>query len=78
MKTGFKNELSEGNYPEMYKKSPWDFTCPSYDQRTSCFLNAGTHQGVGKKAPVGSIGGAKESNVIPKGRVKTLEVDEKG
>ena len=34
--------------------SPWDFSCPPYDQRSSIFMNAGTHHGVGKRQPVGT------------------------
>jgi len=37
-------------------KSPWDFTCPEYDQRSSVFVEAGTNYGVGKKNPVGHEG----------------------
>lgn len=35
-------------------KNPWNFDQPPYDQRSSCFINAGTHHGVGKTQPVGS------------------------
>jgi len=34
--------------------SPWDFTQPEYDQRSSIYMNAGTHHGVGKRQPVGT------------------------
>ena len=33
--------------------SPWDFTQPEYDRRSSIFMNAGTNRGVGKKQPIG-------------------------
>lgn len=34
-------------------KSPWTFTQPPYDQRSSVFINAGFVHGVGKTQPVG-------------------------
>lgn len=34
-------------------KNPWTFTAPPYDQRSSVFVNAGTHHGVGKRNPCG-------------------------
>jgi len=33
--------------------SPWDFTQPEYDRRSSIFMNAGTNRGIGIKQPVG-------------------------
>jgi hypothetical protein len=63
--------------PKDGKKSPWDFRCPQYDQRSSNFVNAGTHYGVGHKQPVGHEGNPKEkSSVLPMGRVNTMTVDE--
>ena len=60
------------------KKSPWDFTCPQYDQRSSCFVNAGTHYGVANKQPIGHSGNAKDKvDVLPYGRVNTMRIDEK-
>lgn len=58
MKSGFKDPIAikkqdPKDKPVDGKKSPWDFTCPQYDQRSSCFVNAGTHYGVGHKQPVG-------------------------
>jgi hypothetical protein len=59
--------------------SPWDFRCPQYDQRSSNFVNAGTHYGVGHRQPVGHKGDAKERvDVLPFGHVQTMRVDEKG
>ena len=63
--------------PQDGKKSPWDFRCPRYDERSSCFINAGTEYGVGRTQPVGHSGDPKASNAIPKGRVNTMRVDEK-
>lgn len=60
-------------------RSPWDFTCPQYDQRSSNFVNAGTHYGVGHKQPVGHTGETKiRVPVMPFGRIGTMETDEKG
>lgn len=61
------------------KNSPWDFRCPQYDQRSSCFVNAGTHYGVGHKQPVGHHGDPKPVvSVLPQHHVKGMEVDEVG
>jgi hypothetical protein len=83
MKSGFSDPTSikkqePVDKPKDGNRSPWDFTCPQYDQRTSCFVNAGTHYGVGHKQPVGH-GGDPEMRVptMPFGRIATMEVDEK-
>jgi len=84
MKTGFNDPISIRNQkpedkPKDGKNSPWDFTCPQYDQRSSCFVNAGTHYGIGHKTPVGHEGNAKQRvPTMPFGRPNTMEVDEKG
>ena len=36
--------------------NPWNFDQPSYDERSSCFVNAGSCYGVGHKTPVGKEG----------------------
>lgn len=82
-KTGFKDPIAikneePKNTPRNGKNTPWDYRQPEYDERSSCFVNAGTHYGVGNKQPVGSHGTAKSSDVVPKGRINTLRVDEKG
>jgi hypothetical protein len=60
-------------------KSPWDFRCPQYDQRSSNFINAGTHYGVGHKQPVGHQGNPKQIvDVLPHTRINTLEDDDLG
>ena len=69
MKTGFHDPIAikEGEH----KKSPWDFRQPPYDERSSCYVNAGGHYGVGHNQPVGRKGNAKfESPVLPRGKVK--------
>jgi hypothetical protein len=72
MKTGFKDKV-DSQSPKKFK-NPWDFTAPAYDERTSCFINAGTHHGVGKNQPVGTEGNPKGADAVPKGRIETLKV----
>lgn len=84
MKSGFKDPIAikkqdPKDHPQDGKKSPWDFTCPQYDQRSSCFVNAGTHYGVGHNQPIGHSGNPKkDAPVLPKGRINTMETDEVG
>ncbi len=81
MKTGFKDPIAIKNQepkdkPQDGKKTPWDFTCPQYDQRSSCFVNAGTYYGVGHNQPVGHEGNPKsKADVLPKGSVSTLKTN---
>lgn len=83
-KSGFADpirikEQRERDQPVDGKKSPWDFRCPQYDQRSSNFVNAGTHYGVGRNQPVGHAGNPKTTApTLPGGRVKTMRDDEKG
>lgn len=75
MKTGFKDPI--GVKEDKKIKSPWNFDCPPYDQRSSCFVNAGSHYGVGHKQPVGRVGNPKtEAPTLPKGRVNTMQVSD--
>lgn len=84
MKSGFKDPTAIKNQkpvstPIDGKGSYWDFRCPDYDQRTSCFINAGTHYGSGHKQPVGHDTAPKSAeSVISYGRVSTMKTDEKG
>lgn len=72
MKTGFKDRLE---VPEGKKiKNPWDFTNTTYDQRTSCFISAGTDYGVGKNQPIGKFHASNEGGV-PYGRGNHLKTD---
>jgi len=60
-------------------KSPWDFRCPQYDQRSSNFVNAGTHYGIGHRQPVGHEGNPKRVvDVLPQSRMNTLQDDDVG
>jgi hypothetical protein len=64
--------------PKDGRNSPWDFRCPQYDQRSSNFINAGTHYGVGISQPIGHKGNPTQGVAVPKGRVNTMRIDEKG
>jgi hypothetical protein len=78
-KTGFPTP-TEPKKSTHTLRNPWDFSCPCYDERTSNFINAGTHQGVGKKQPIGHEGTPKSRvDVLPYGRKHdTLSDDEEG
>jgi hypothetical protein len=84
MKTGFNDPAAikkqkPEDKPKDGKNSPWDFTCPQYDERTSCFVNAGTHYGKAIKQPVGHQDNPKDRvDVLPFGRPNTLKTDEVG
>lgn len=72
-------EQREIDKPEDGKKSPWDFRCPQYDQRSGNFVNAGTHYGVGARQPVGREGNPKEEvSILPMRKTKTMRDDEMG
>jgi hypothetical protein len=85
MKSGFadptaiKNQKPKDNPKGPGKEWPWNFECPQYDERSSCFINAGTHYGVGHRSPVGHEGNPKQRvATMPFGRPTTMKVDEKG
>jgi hypothetical protein len=80
MESGFKDPLKIKNQrpkdkPIDGKNTPWDYRCPQYDQRSSCFVKAGTDYGVGHRQPVGT---KKHSGkyAVPVGKVNTMKVDE--
>lgn len=69
----------EEDKPVDGKKSPWDFRCPQYDQRSSNFIQAGTTYGLGIKQPVGHSGNPKRTvDVLPMDctKVTTMRIDE--
>lgn len=68
MKTGFKDPIA----PREEKGAKQE-----YDERSSCFVNVGTHYGVGYRQPVGTTK-ATMNSPIPKGRVDTMRIYEKG
>lgn len=81
MKSGFKDPTAiksqkPENLPENGKKSPWDFRCPPYDERSSCFVQAGTNYGIGHRQPVGKEGNPTKPYGVPVGRVETMRIDE--
>ncbi len=53
--------------PKEITKSPWDFSSPCYDNRSSSFIQAGTDYGVGFNQPVGHSGAPKTNvSTLPK------------
>jgi len=76
MSTGFVDPI-KSTVKTSKKKSPWDFRCPPYDERSSCYVDAGSHYGIGHRQPVGHEGNPKsKASVLPHGRIKTMRVDE--
>lgn len=72
-------EQRELDHPKDGMKSPWDYRCPQYDQRSSNFVNAGTHYGSGINQPIGHEGNPKQRvPCMPFGKPSTMRVDEKG
>jgi len=72
MKTGFNDPIAPPATKK--KKSPWDYRCPVYDERSSYYVNAGSHYGIGHNNPVGHEGPAKQRvPTLPYGRVNTLK-----
>jgi hypothetical protein len=84
MRSGFTDPIDikkqkPKDKPKDGKKTPWDYRCPQYDQRSSCFVNTGTHYGIGHRQPVGHEGNpVMRVPTMPFGRVNTMEVDEEG
>lgn len=82
--SGFSDpiKIKSQNLPDKPKdgfNSPWDFRCPQYDQRSSNFINAGTHYGVAHKQPIGHKGNPlREVPTLPCHRVNTLQDDDLG
>ncbi len=79
MKSGFKDPISiKGQTPPDQpvdgKNTPWDYRCPQYDQRSSCFVKAGTDYGIGHRQPVGTESVTMEGGV-PYGKVATMSTD---
>lgn len=71
-KTGFKDPIAPP--ATKTKKTPWNFTAPCYDERTSCYVDAGSHYGIGHKNPVGHKGAVKQRvDTMPFGRPNTMQ-----
>ena len=83
-KSGFsdRDRIKEQNKKELPKDSicsPWDFSCPQYDQRSSSFINVGSHYGIGRTQPVGREGNPKQVvSALPQTRIKTQQTDDLG
>jgi hypothetical protein len=82
MKSGFKDPTAIKNQkpkdkPVDGKNSPWDFRCPQYDERSSNFVNAGTHYGVGHRQPVGTEK-HNNKNGVPFGHKHGMKDDDRG
>jgi hypothetical protein len=83
-KSGFADpdrikEQNPKDKPSDGVESPWDFRCPQYDQRSSNFVNAGTHYGIGHRQPVGHQDNPKQVvDVLPRTRMNTLQDDDEG
>jgi hypothetical protein len=73
MAKNFKNIIEDKTDKTI--KSPWDFTCPDYDERTSCYVNAGAHHGIGHRQPVGSKTHSMKG-AVPVGKGMGMTVDE--
>lgn len=72
-------EQNKQDQPKDSVGSPWDFRCPQYDQRSSNFINAGTHYGTAMRQPVGHSGNPKSVvPALPQTRVNTQQVDDLG
>jgi hypothetical protein len=85
MSSGFKDptkikKQKPLNLPEGPDRNwPFSFKAPKYDERSSCFINAGTHYGVGHAQPIGHKNDPKvKVDVLPMGRVETMRIDEAG
>jgi hypothetical protein len=81
MKNGFKDPIEikgqkPQDKPKDAKNSPWDFRCPEYDQRSSCYVKAGVDYGTGYRTPVGSES-IKQSYEVLFGRARSVDLNEK-
>lgn len=58
------------------KNKVWNYSQPHYDNRSSCFINAGTDYGVGHNQPVGHAGAPKQKVPALPTHVITHRADE--
>ncbi len=80
MKTGFKNPIDKSPKPDFKPKDGkpetiWDYRHPHYDERSSCFVKAGSEYGVGYRNPVGTEK-VSDKSAVPYGRIATMRIDE--
>lgn len=76
MKSGFKETISAQNKKSKHH-AYWQNPQMQYDERSSCFMNCGTHYGVGFNQPIGHHGNPKSKvDVLPQDRlnVKTMSL----
>jgi len=67
------------DFPVNSFKSPWNFACPQYDQRSSNFVNAGSHYGTAMRQPIGHTGNPKVTvPTLPQHRINTTQDDDWG
>lgn len=73
----FHDPIEPNMKKEEGKKNPWDFRCPPYDKRTSCYMDTGTHYGVGFTNPVGHDGAVKlRVSTMPFDQRRGMQTDE--
>lgn len=78
--SGFSDPLTPVNQrpkdkPKNGKNSPWDFTCPQYDERSGPCVNAGTNYGIGVNQPVGHKGNPVANvSSLPKNGAKSIKI----
>ena len=65
MKHGFAKNLDPDAGKEINNPSSKNLEGTSYDERSSCFVNAGVHHGVGKRQPVGSHKETHTADTLP-------------
>lgn len=74
-RSGFKDPIAVKEGKQV--KSPFNFDCPTYDDRTACYINAGSHYGVGHTNPVGHEGNPKQRvDTLPYGVKQGMKVSE--
>lgn len=78
MSTGFQDPIAP-KIPKEKKPSPWNFNAPKFEESSSCFVNAGTHYGVGYKQPIGRRGNPEtKAKVLPFGHINTQNLYHNG
>jgi hypothetical protein len=73
MSSKFKNPILPPKGKD--QESPWNYKAPCYDERTSCYIDAGSHYGIGYRNPVGHEGDPKSRvATLPYGRIEFEEL----
>ncbi len=77
MKTGFSDPIAIKAKQVKKMKSPWNYDQPEYDERSSCYVNAGSHYGVGHRQPLGHAGNPKMyASTLPNKHPQGMRDDE--